>query len=75
MTEYIHNKKDTVSDAISAEAWKQTSFHYQMAELKAHKIVTLINFSKLDYPLEEVTDDEERPYLLKTSQGELYDEY
>jgi hypothetical protein len=28
---------------------QETSFHYQMAEMKARKMVTLIKFSKLNY--------------------------
>jgi len=46
-----------------------------MADMKARKIVTLIRFSKLSYLLEEVTEAEAKPYLLRTTQGELYDEY
>jgi hypothetical protein len=46
-----------------------------MTNLRALKIVALIKFGKLNYGLEEVTDGEDRPYLLRTSQGELYDEY
>jgi hypothetical protein len=46
-----------------------------MADMKARKIVTLIRFSKLNYSLEEVTEPEAKPYLLRTSQGELYEEY
>ena len=54
---------------------QRTSFHYQMTELKARKILVLIKFSKLDYSIEEMTDLDSRPFLLKTSQGELYSEY
>jgi len=43
--------------------------------MKALKIVALIKFTKLNYSLDEVTDEEDRPYLLRTTQGELYDEY
>lgn len=46
-----------------------------MTELKARKILVLIKFSKLDYSIEEMTDLDSRPFLLKTSQGELYSEY
>jgi hypothetical protein len=46
-----------------------------MAEMKARKMVTLIKFSKLSYFLEEITDAESKPFLLRTPQGELYDEY
>lgn len=43
--------------------------------MKARKMVTLIKFSKLNYFLEEVTDAEAKPFLLRTPQGELSDEY
>ena len=46
-----------------------------MTELKARKILVLIKFSKLDYSIEEMADLDSRPFLLKTSQGELYSEY
>lgn len=46
-----------------------------MAEMKARKMVTLIKFSKMNYFLEEITDAESKPFLLRTPQGELYDEY
>jgi hypothetical protein len=54
---------------------QEVSFHYQMAEMKARKIVTLIKFSKLNYLVEEVTDTEAKPFLLRSPQGELTDEY
>lgn len=46
-----------------------------MAEMKARKMVTLIKFSKLNYLLEEVSETEGRPFLLRTPQGELTEEY
>ena len=48
---------------------QEVSFHYQMAEMKARKIVTLIKFSKLNYSLEEVSESEAKPFLLRTPQG------
>ena len=50
------------------------SFHYQMADMKARKMVALIKFSKLSYDLQQ-NSDESKPFLLKTPQGQLYDEY
>lgn len=38
-------------------------------------MVTLIKFSKLNYLLEEVSETEGRPFLLRTPQGELTEEY
>lgn len=51
-----------------------------MANMKARKILTLIKFARLNYTLEEIPDpeaDKEHlpPFLLKTTQGELHEEY
>jgi len=54
---------------------QEVSFHYRMADMKALKIVTLIKFSKLNYSLEEVSESEAKPFLLRTPQGELTEEY
>jgi hypothetical protein len=46
-----------------------------MTDMKAWKIATLIRFAKLPYALEEVTETESRPYVLRTCQGELFCEH
>lgn len=46
-----------------------------MVDMKARKIATMIKISKLPYHLEEVTEIESRPYVLRTYQGELFSEY
>lgn len=68
------DSKSTSNDQIS-EVRQEPSFHYQMVDIKARKVVTLIKFSKLPYSLEEVTETEPRPYVLRTYQGELFTEY
>ena len=46
-----------------------------MTDMKALKILTLIKFSKLPYIVEELTEVQSRPLVLRTGQGELSDEY
>jgi hypothetical protein len=53
----------------------QTTFYYQIANLKAMKIIVLIKTSKLNYCLEETVSDELYPFYLKTEKGELKKEY
>jgi hypothetical protein len=40
-----------------------------MTNMKARKIATLFKFSKLSCQLEEATDPETKPHILKTAQG------
>jgi hypothetical protein len=57
MIEISEVKTESASEDQAAEARQESSFHYQMTDMKARKIATLIKFSKLPYLLEEETDD------------------
>lgn len=71
MTDTLLLTKEEENDSRILSSVQKTSFHYQMTELKARKILVLIKFSELDYSIEEMTDGDSKPFVLKTSQGEL----
>ena len=54
-----------------SEGKLEPAFNYQMADMKARKIATLIKITNLPYGLQEVTDPDAQRYLLRTSQGDL----
>lgn len=52
MNDHSTAENEHDSEHPTVEPHHETSFHYQMADMKARKIVTLIRFSKLPYSLE-----------------------
>lgn len=45
-------EREAVSEEHSAEPKQEPSFHYQMVDMKARKIATIIKISRLPYTLE-----------------------
>lgn len=51
----METDREAVSSEHTASARQEPSFHYQMVDMKARKIATIIKISRLPYILEEVT--------------------
>jgi len=48
----MEGEREAVSEERSADARQEPSFHYQMVDMKARKIATIIKISRLPYILE-----------------------
>jgi hypothetical protein len=72
--ESFSNDKERSSDLRRSEGKVTPTFCYQIANMKAMKIVVLIKISKLKYELEEMVESQQ-PFYLKTEKGELHKEY
>lgn len=56
MTEYLNQEGEGAPDGSQTDLKQEPSFHYQMTDIKARKLVTLIKFARLSYAIEENND-------------------